>query len=128
MSKENMGSQKRTERFDTYLKCKLLPDEIISFAKEMAETNTTINELEGDLKAVQAEFKGKIAGKEARRATLSQLVASGQEHRMVKCERVFDYEKALVTESRTDDQEPKIILTRKMTEQELQLEIDLQTN
>ena len=58
MSKENMGSQKRTERFDTYLKCKLLPDEIISFAKEMAETNTAINELEGDLKAVQAEFKG----------------------------------------------------------------------
>lgn len=111
--------------FETVLKCKLTDAETLAYAREAADVNAAIAQLDADMKSLVKEYKGKIALKMARHETLSSYVATGCEHRTVKCERTFDYEKRRVTEVRLDGQEPRIIGERGLTGDELQRQLDL---
>jgi len=111
--------------FETTLKVKLTDAETLAYAREMAEVSANVSELEDEMKSLQTEFKGKIALKEARRDILGKYVATGYEHRSVKCERCYDYEERLVTEVRMDGQEPYVINQRGMTDDELQRQLAL---
>lgn len=112
--------------FEQTLKCKLTDAETLAYAREMADVNADITELETELKSLATEFKGKIALKEGRRETLAKYVSTGSEYRSVKCERVFDHAEQLVTEIRLDGQDPHIVGQRPMTQSELQQELALQ--
>ena len=111
--------------FETVLKCKLTDKETLDYAREAADVNAAIAQLDADMKSLVKEYKGKIALKQARHETLSNYVATGCEHRTVKCERAFDYEKHRVTEFRLDGQEPFIVGERGLTGDELQRKLDL---
>lgn len=111
--------------FDTVLKVKLTDAELLAYAREMAEVSDNASQLEAEQKSLVAEYKGKIALKEARRDILGKYIATGYEHRSVKCERVYDYEEKLVTEVRTDGQEPYVIGQRGLTPEELQRQLAL---
>jgi hypothetical protein len=111
--------------FETVLKCKLTDAETLAYAREMAEVSANVSELEDEMKSLAAEYKAKIAIKEARRDILGKYVATGYEHRSVKCERCYDYEEKLVTEVRMDGQDPHIINQRGMTGDELQRQLEL---
>ena len=111
--------------FETVLKCKLTDSETLAYAREAADVNAAIAQLDADMKSLVKEYKGKIALKMARHETLSSYVATGYEHRTVKCERSYDYEKRLVTEVRLDGQEPHVINQRGLTNDELQRQLDL---
>lgn len=111
--------------FETTLKVKLTDAETLAYAREMAEVSANVSELEDEMKSIQTEFEGKIALKKARRDILGRYVATGYEHRSVKCERCYDYEERLVTEVRMDGQEPYVINQRGMTDDELQRQLAL---
>lgn len=111
--------------FETVLKCKLTDVETLAYAREMADVYASIAQLDSDMKSLVKEYKGKIALKMARHETLSNYVATGCEHRTVKCERIFDYTARRVTEVRLDGQEPRITGERNMTGDELQRQLDL---
>lgn len=111
--------------FETVLKCKLTDAETLAYAREAADVNAAIAQLDADMKSLVKEYKGKIALKQARHETLSSYVATGYEHRLVKCERTFDYERRLVIETRLDGQEPAIIGERGLTSDELQRKLNL---
>ena len=112
--------------FETVLKCKLTDTEVLGYGREMADVHASVAQLTADMKSLVTEYKGKIALKLARLETLSAYVASGYEHRDVKCERVFDYEARTVTEVRLDGLEPTVVNQRKMTNDEMQAQLDLQ--
>lgn len=111
--------------FETVLKCKLTDAETLAYAREAADVNAAIAQLDADMKSLVKEYKGKIALKQARHETLSAYVATGCEHRTVKCERVFDFERRIVIERRLDGQEPAVIAERGLTSDELQRQMDL---
>ena len=111
--------------FETVLKCKLTDKETLDYAREAADVNAAIAQLDADMKSLVKEYKGKIALKQARHETLSNYVATGCEHRTVKCERAFDYEQRLMTETRLDGQEPAVINQRGLTSDELQRQLAL---
>jgi len=111
--------------FETVLKCKLTDAETLAYAREAADVNAAIAQLDADMKSLVKEYKGKIALKQARHETLSAYVATGYEHRTVKCARSFDYEKRLVTERRLDGQEPSVIGERGLTSDEMQRQMEL---
>jgi len=111
--------------FETVLKCKLTDKETLDYAREAADVNAAIAQLDADMKSLVKEYKGKIALKMARHETLSNYVATGCEHRTVKCERSYDYEQRLVTEVRLDGQEPYVINQRGLTADELQRQLAL---
>lgn len=111
--------------FETTLKCKLTDAEVLAYAREAADVNASIAQLTADMKSLVTEYKGKIALKMARHETLSQYVATGCEHRTVKCERTHDYGARLVTETRLDGQEPFVINQRGLTNDELQRQLAL---
>lgn len=111
--------------FETVLKCKLTDAETLAYAREAADVNAAIAQLDADMKSLVKEYKGKIALKQARHETLSAYVATGCEYRTVKCERSYDYESRLVTEVRLDDQEPYVLNQRGLTNDELQCQLAL---
>ena len=111
--------------FETVLKCKLTDAETLAYAREMADVHAALAQLDADMKSLVKEYKGKIALKAARHETLSSYVATGYEHRTVKCERVYDYENRTVTEVRLDGQEPAVVNQRGLTSDELQRHLDL---
>ena len=111
--------------FETVLKCKLTDAETLAYAREAADVNAAIAQLDADMKSLVKEYKGKIALKQARHETLSAYVATGCEHRTVKCERTYDYEKRLVTERRLDGQEPAVIGERGLMSDETQRQMEL---
>ena len=111
--------------FDTVLKCKLTDAETLAYAREAADVNAAIAQLDADMKSLVKEYKGKIALKQARHETLSSYIATGFEHRTVKCERIYDYEARLVREERLDGQEPRLISERGLTTDELQRQLAL---
>lgn len=124
-SPENPKIETTVVPFETVLKCKLTDAETLAYAREAADVNAAIAQLDADMKSLVKEYKGKIALKQARHETLSAYVATGCEHRTVKCERTFDYEKRLVTERRLDGQEPAVIAERGLTSDELQRQLEL---
>lgn len=125
--KPEQNAKPEVERhpFETVLKCKLTDAETLAYAREAADVNAAIAQLDADMKSLVKEYKGKIALKQARHETLSAYVATGCEHRMVKCERIFDYENRIVREERLDGQEPRVISERGLTSEELQRQLQL---
>jgi len=117
----------KTTKFDTMLKVKLADDERMKFAKDMSEAHNRIAVLEGNLNSMKKDMQAKIAIETATVDRLSGVVASGEEYRMVKCDRVFNYKTGRVTETRTDGQEPAVIAERDMTEDEKQAEFSFQS-
>jgi len=116
----------KTTKFDTMLKVKLADEERMKFAKEMSEAHNRIAVLESNLNSMKKDMQAKIAIETATVNRLSGVVASGEEYRMVKCDRVFNYKTGRVTETRTDGQEPAVIGDRNMTEEEKQAEFAFQ--
>ena len=132
--KEDVNEQAETETksietvrvpFETVLKVKLTDAELLAYAREMAEVSDNASELESEMKSLVAEYKGKIALKEARRDILGKYIATGYEHRAVKCERSYNYDESLVTEVRLDGQEPYLISQRGLTADERQRQLAL---
>lgn len=111
--------------FETVLNCKLTDTETLAYAREAADVKAAITKLKADMKSLVKDCKDKIALKQARHEALTAYVVTGCERRTVKCERIFDYKKRLVTERRLDGQEPAVIAERGMRRDDLQPQMEL---
>jgi hypothetical protein len=107
-----------------YLKVEFTHDEIHEMGSQLAQTTKTINELENDKKAVNADFKAKIEGQSAVSQSLSTKIQNGFEYRHVECEvRYNDPTTGMKTTVRKDSGE--VLRKESMTTDEMQLELEL---
>lgn len=125
-SQEIIMQQKTKVRKETrHLRCNLTQDEFNEKAKQLAESNHNLRQLEEEKKLVTSDFGAKIAGAEAQISVLSNTVQSRYEYRMVPCE-IFmhDPKNGKKRSVRTDIGETVGI--EDMTAEELQEELALE--
>lgn len=97
--------------------------ELIEKAQEQSRTLQLIEELENDLKTKVQHAKAGIQEREADVKRLAVEIRDRATYRPVDCERVFDYRRGLVIETRLDTGEQ--ISERHMTYAEKQRELPL---
>jgi len=105
------------------LKCALTHDELLQFGEELANNQQEAKELEDQLTNIKNDYKAKTSAKEAEIIRLGNLIRQKYEMRPVDCEVTFDFDEGRATVKRMDTGE--IVLTRPMTDTELQRELRL---
>ena len=97
-----MEKTRRTEVVTRDLLTELTDEEIISYARDMANSLYSIHELETELAKVKKNFKDGITTAQVVVDRLSKAIKTGQELRAIPCEIVLDFEKNERTVVRTD--------------------------
>lgn len=123
-----MGTQKlktRTENYDTTLKVALTDKEVLSYAKEAADTIKKGAQLETELASMKKQKQAEIDVCAATVTGLSEKISTRSEYRTVKCSRTYDYQALRVTERRLDTGEG--LHEREMSESERQMRLELAT-
>lgn len=108
----------KTEVITDTLPCSLTDEEVLKFAGELANANREVDNAIDEKKALTQQATAKVKKAEAHRDNITGIVASRTEWREVSVHRVFDYEKSIVTETRTDTGE--VIASRAMSDKEKQ--------
>lgn len=103
------------------LPVKLSEHELAQAAKEMGRLRRERHVMGAQMKQVQAQWKDRIAGLDARIADLAQQADEGVEDREVPCEEIFDYRLGEVRVQRLDTHET--LEVRPMTAAERQPEL-----
>lgn len=103
------------------LPVKLSEHELAQAAKEMGRLRRERHVMGAQMKQVQAQWKDRIAGLDARIADLAQQADEGVEDREVACEEIFDYRLGEVRVQRLDTHEA--LEVRPMTAAERQPEL-----
>ncbi len=101
-----------------YLKCILTEQEKKDVAEKMAIAVSKVNEVEGNLKSVQAQMKADINRYEAEVSLASEKYRSGFEMRNIDCIIEKNYRTGVITQIRKDTFE--IVWERSMTSEECQ--------
>ncbi len=106
------------------LPCELTSEELMDRSKDLAEAVKAVANAENQKKLAVSSHTSEIKRAEAKRDVLSNVVSTGQEYKEVLVERVWDYKNKKIIETRTDTGE--VILTRDMSDDEMQLELGLE--
>lgn len=114
---------RRVKKFKQSLKCELSESEVLMAGENMANAERNVTELQNELTAMKKQFNGRIEEQVAALGRYANLVRDKFEYRSTDCEMVFDYKQATVTTTRTDTGD--MIESRPMTEDELQMEMDV---
>lgn len=114
---------KRVTKINQHLTCKLTTDELLTKGQQIATAARDRSKLE-DEKASNAKlFKEKIDGLTGDIREIANVLNSGEETRLVECERIFDYSANTVTTIRLDTFER--VSERAMSSDERQLEMEI---
>lgn len=108
----------RTEVIKDVLPVKLTDKERMECADALANAIQSAADARNKKKSIVKNLDREIAEIDQEAIELRDAVATGREYREVIVHRVFDFEKATVTESRTDTGE--VIRSRGMTDEERQ--------
>lgn len=115
--------EKHTERRS--LPVLLTQDEMLEQAKLMADASEEAEAQRAELKTVTTQIKARIEEAEAKATGARVRLRSGYEYRPVPCTVTKDWSTKTVTVRRDDTGE--IVSARDMTNQELQIEIQIGT-
>lgn len=108
----------KTEVIKDILPVKLTDEERMQCADALANALQSASDAKMRKKSIVKNLDREIAEIEQEGVELRDAVATGREYREVIVHRVFDYEKAIVTETRTDTGD--VIRSRAMTDEERQ--------
>lgn len=108
----------KTEVIKDVLPVKLTDEERMQCADALANALQGIADAKAKKRRIVKDLDKEIAEVEQESIELRDAVATGREYREVIVHRVYDYEKATVTETRTDTGE--VIRSRGMTDEERQ--------
>lgn len=111
----------KTEVIKDVLPVKLTDEERMQCADALANALQGITDAKQKKKRIVKDLDSEIAQAEQEAVDLRDAVATGREYREVIVHRVFDYEKATVTEHRTDTGE--VLRSRAMTDEERQAKL-----
>jgi hypothetical protein len=111
----------RTEVIKDVLPVKLTDDQRMQRADALANSLQAINDAKNKKKRIVKDLDKEIAEVEQESVELRDAVATGREYIEVVVHRVYDYEKAIVTEHRTDTGE--VLRSRAMTDEERQAKL-----
>lgn len=112
------GIPSKVEKVSEELSCQLNDVEWSNRAREFADAQRATEAMKNRKKSVMAELNADLKVAEAKEDKLAGIVANKREQREVTVEVKYDYEKGLVTKTRTDTKE--VISTREMTTSERQ--------
>ena len=113
-----MSETTKTEVIKDVLPVKLTDEERMQRADALANALQSINDAKMKKKRIVKDLDKEIAEVEQEAVELRDAVATGREYREVIVHRVMDWEKATVTEHRTDTGE--VLRSRGMTDEERQ--------
>lgn len=108
----------KTEVIKDILPVKLTDEERMQRADALANALSSINDAKVKKKRIVKDLDKEIGEVEQESVELRDAVATGREYREVIVHRVYDWEKATVTEHRTDTGE--VLRSRGMTDEERQ--------
>lgn len=108
----------KTEVIKDILPVKLTDEERMQRADALANSLQAIADAKNKKRRIVKDLDKEIAEVEQESVDLRDAVATGREYREVIVHRVSDYEKAIVTEHRTDTGE--VLRSRAMTDEERQ--------
>jgi hypothetical protein len=108
----------KTEVIKDILPVKLTDEERMQCADALANALQSASDAKMRKKSIVKNLDREIAEIEQEGVELRDAVATGREYREVIVHRVFDFEKAIVTETRTDTGD--VIRSRAMTDEERQ--------
>ena len=114
----------RTEKCSHMLRVPLTEAEILDYAGKAADAQQAITVIAEELQSIKDEFKSRSQSEIAALQKFSSFVREKYEVRDVECERLFDYANAIVRTTRLDT--GVTFKERKMTDDELQTEIDFE--
>lgn len=103
------------------LPCALTDEEVLKFAGELANANKEVDRAIDEKKFLTQQATSKVKKAEAYRDEITSIVASRTEWREVTVNKVYDYEKGIVTETRTDTGE--VIASRALSDEEKQTKL-----
>lgn len=112
------GIPSKIEKVSEELSCELNDVEWSNRAREFADAQRATEAMKNRKKSVMAELNADLKVAEAKEDKLASIVANKREQREVTVDVKYDYEKGLVTKTRTDTKEA--ISTREMTTSERQ--------
>lgn len=112
------GIPPKVEKITEELSCELNSVEWQNRAEDLADAQKAAEEMEERKKSVMADLNSDLKTAKLKVSKLARVVASKRELRDVTVEVVYDYEKGIVTKTRTDNKE--VISTRNMTTSERQ--------
>lgn len=118
-------SEERNKPFHRNVPVKLTDEEYVRLAKTMSREQNDMANLEGRMKEVAADFKAKIAQKEATVRAMSIMVSNGYEYREVLCMYEYRPKDGRKDVVRLDTLE--IIGTEQMAKKDYQEELALNT-
>jgi hypothetical protein len=110
--------KEKTEVIKDVLPVKLTDVERMQCADALANALQSVTDAKNKKKSIVKNLDREIAEIEQEAVELRDAVATGREYREVIVHRVLDYEKAIVTETRTDTGE--VLRSRAMTDEERQ--------
>lgn len=111
----------KTEVIKDILPVKLTDEERMQRADALANSLQAIADAKNKKRRIVKDLDKEIAEVEQESVDLRDAVATGREYREVIVHRVSDYEKAIVTEHRTDTGE--VLRSRAMTDEERQAKL-----
>lgn len=112
------GIAPKVEKVTEELSCALNDVEWNNRAQELADAHKKTEAEKQRKKDVSAEINADVKAAEARESKLANVVATRREQREVVVEVTYDYQKGIVSKTRTDTKE--VISTRDMTTMERQ--------
>ena len=107
------------------LPVELADDEIREAAGNMAAAVISLRALETDKKTSMEHYKQLMDSERGHITETAELIDNGHRMEEIKCEQIFDYEEKLMMILRLDfppEHEGRIVESREMTEDELQME------
>lgn len=118
MSKKKAIQEKKMKREFTF---ELTEKEVVTYARKTATLTKQRNDIEAEFNNIKSTFKAKIDEKETEIASLLQAIEKGSEIRLTECIERKDFNKEVVEYVAGS----KILETRDMTEEEKQMELNL---
>lgn len=115
----------KVEKFNQQLKCKLTTDEKLVIAETLADKYAEVARLEDEKSDYNTSQKAKIKTAQSQAEEASDQFRTGHEFRRIDCTRTLDWRKGTVVEVRLDTKEK--LVSRKMTEEECQIEMNFDT-
>ena len=113
----------KTKNTERYLRYVFSEEEKAAIAKKLSSQIREKSLVEDDKKRVMSDFKFRLDTIDSEVSKLSGNYDSGYEMRNIKCQTTYDYKSGTKTTIRLDTKE--IIENLKMTEDEMQLELEL---
>ena len=110
------------KEFTQSLKVALTQKEILEAGETMADSQRELSQAEGELTSIKAQFKSRIEAADVKIKLNANLIRDKFEFRPVKCERVLDFKKEVVSEIRLDSGET--VHSRPMKESEKQMTME----